>query len=65
MTVSKSFLASLAEILASTEIHKIEQDNFIEIGCYFYRVAPIISQFVENSPENAIGILQSLPIEQH
>ncbi|KAK9750579.1 hypothetical protein RND81_02G206900 [Saponaria officinalis] len=59
-TVSESFLASLAEITASAENFKTEQNSLIEIGSYFYRATSIVSQLAENCPENATEILQSL-----
>ncbi|XP_074306591.1 putative U-box domain-containing protein 42 [Silene latifolia] len=65
MNVCESYLASLAEITASIEKFKIEQDSLIEIGCYLYRAASVISQIAEISPENSIGILQSLLRNSH
>lgn len=41
---------------------QIEQENFFEIGCYFYRASAAIMELhtAEHSPANALEILQSL-----
>ncbi|XP_059655625.1 putative U-box domain-containing protein 42 [Cornus florida] len=55
-------LASISEIISSVVCIEVEKENFIEIGCYFYRASAAIMelQTTENAPTNAIKILQSL-----
>lgn len=49
-------------IVESIVCIELEQENFAEIGCYFYRASLAIMelQTTENTPENAMDILQSL-----
>ncbi|XWS69573.1 hypothetical protein CRYUN_Cryun04dG0190800 [Craigia yunnanensis] len=58
----ESLLADISAIIESVECIEVEQDNFIEVGCYLYRVFPAIMelQYTENTPKNAKEILQSL-----
>lgn len=55
-------LEAISEIIESVTYIEGEQENFIEIGCYFYRVSIAIMelQSTENSPPNAMEILRSL-----
>ena len=61
-SLADSLLASISEITVSVAYIEVEQENFIEIGCYFYRASIAIMelQTTENSPPNAMEILQSL-----
>ncbi|XVE74416.1 hypothetical protein DITRI_Ditri12bG0015400 [Diplodiscus trichospermus] len=58
----ETLLADISAITSSVECIEVEQENFIEIGCYIYRVFPAVMelQYAENTPKNAKEILQSL-----
>ena len=58
----QSLLVSISEITASVACINIEQEIFLELGSYLYRTSPVLMelQTTENTPEDAIGILQSL-----
>ncbi|PON79806.1 Coatomer beta subunit [Parasponia andersonii] len=62
MSLADSLLASISEITVSVAYIEVEQENFTEIGCYFYRASIAIMelQTTETSPPNAMEILQSL-----
>ncbi|KAK9116373.1 hypothetical protein Sjap_015320 [Stephania japonica] len=62
ISLAEPLLASITEITKSVESIEIEQDNFIEIGCYFQRTSPAIMELIssENTPHHATEILQSL-----
>lgn len=55
-------LADISAIIESVACIEVEQEKFIEVGCYLYRVSPAVMemQFTENTPKNAKEILQSL-----
>ncbi|XWS64143.1 hypothetical protein CRYUN_Cryun06bG0161400 [Craigia yunnanensis] len=57
-----SLLADISAITESVEYIVVEQENFIEVGCYLYRVFPAIMElkYTENTPKNAKEILQAL-----
>lgn len=61
-SLADSLLASISEITVSLVCIQIEQENFLEIGCYLYRASIAIMELKtsENSPPNAMEILQSL-----
>ncbi|GMH26195.1 hypothetical protein Nepgr_028038 [Nepenthes gracilis] len=61
-SLCESSLASLSEIATSVESIKIEQKDFMEIGCYLYRASATIVelQTTENTSINAAVIRQSL-----
>ncbi|XP_022776676.1 putative U-box domain-containing protein 42 isoform X2 [Durio zibethinus] len=58
----ESLVADISAITESVECIEAEQENFIEVGCYLYRVFPVIMElkYTENPPKNAKEILQSL-----
>ncbi|MBA0563331.1 hypothetical protein Golob_008313, partial [Gossypium lobatum] len=60
--VFESLLADISSIIESVECIKAEQENFVELGCYLYRVFPAIMelQFSENPSKNTKVIVQSL-----
>lgn len=53
---------SISEIIESAALEEVEQETFAEIGCYFYRASFSIMelQTTENTPENAMDVLESL-----
>lgn len=55
-------MASISDITVSLVCIQIEHEYFMEIGCYLYRVSIAIMELksTENSPPNAMEILQSL-----
>ncbi|KAB1999710.1 hypothetical protein ES319_D12G179600v1 [Gossypium barbadense] len=61
-SVFESLLADISSIIESVECIQAEQENFVELGCYLYRVFPAIMelQFSENPPKNIKVIVQSL-----
>ncbi|KAJ8426789.1 hypothetical protein Cgig2_007844 [Carnegiea gigantea] len=61
-SIAKSLLASLSEITTSAGSAKIEQNNFLEIGSYFYRVSQAIEEIQTsgNTKEHAVRALESL-----
>ncbi|KAF8389874.1 hypothetical protein HHK36_024391 [Tetracentron sinense] len=60
--LAQSLLAYISEITASVACIEVEQDNFMEFGCYLYRTSPAIMELqrAENVPTNAREILQFL-----
>ncbi|XWS34242.1 hypothetical protein CRYUN_Cryun21dG0023600 [Craigia yunnanensis] len=58
----ESLLADISAITESVACIEVELENFIEVGCYLYRVFPVIMemQYTENTPKNAKEILQFL-----
>ncbi|OVA16886.1 Armadillo [Macleaya cordata] len=60
--LAQSLLASISEITESVVCVKVENETFMEIGCYLHRTSPAIMelQTSENTPPNAREILQSL-----
>ncbi|XP_010261453.1 PREDICTED: putative U-box domain-containing protein 42 [Nelumbo nucifera] len=62
VVLGQTLLATISEITASVVCVEIEQENFMEVGCYLDRTSPAIIelQFSENKPLNAIEILQTL-----
>ncbi|KAK9107105.1 hypothetical protein Syun_023116 [Stephania yunnanensis] len=62
ISLAQPLLASITEITESVESIEIEQENLIEIGCYFQRTSPAIMELIssENTSRNATEILQSL-----
>ena len=61
-SVAESLLTSISEIIESVTCIGQEKESFAEIGCYLYRVFPVIMelQTTEHTPKNAMVILQSL-----
>ncbi|CAK7326433.1 unnamed protein product, partial [Dovyalis caffra] len=61
-SIAESLLTSISEIVESVTCIELEKENFAEIGCYLYRVFPVIIelQTTEHAPKNAMEILQSL-----
>ncbi|TYH96516.1 hypothetical protein ES332_A12G182700v1 [Gossypium tomentosum] len=61
-SVFESLLADISSIIESVECIQAEQENFVELGCYLYRVFPAIMelQFSENPPKNTKVIVESL-----
>ncbi|KAJ6357019.1 hypothetical protein OIU78_005001 [Salix suchowensis] len=61
-SVAESLLKSISEIIESVTCIEQEKENFAEIGCYLYRVFPVIMelQTTEHAPRNVMEILQSL-----
>ncbi|KAF5745331.1 putative Armadillo/beta-catenin-like repeat family protein [Tripterygium wilfordii] len=61
-SLADSLLGSISEIIESTLCSELEQEIFAEFGCYLYRSSPAIMelQTTENTPPNAMNILQSL-----
>ncbi|XP_024933833.3 putative U-box domain-containing protein 42 isoform X2 [Ziziphus jujuba] len=61
-SVADSLLASISGITVSVVCIEIEQETFIEFGCYLYRASIVVMELktTENSPPNTIEILQSL-----
>lgn len=61
-SLAGSLLASISAIIESVACVEVEQEKFIEIGCYFYRISPVIMelQITENPPKNAKEILTFL-----
>ncbi|KAJ6324595.1 hypothetical protein OIU76_011821 [Salix suchowensis] len=61
-SVAESLLKSISEIIESVTCIEQEKENFAEIGCYLYRVFPVIMelQTTEHAPKNVMEILQSL-----
>ncbi|KAM6548274.1 hypothetical protein CsatB_019950 [Cannabis sativa] len=61
-SLADSLLVSISEITVSVASIEVEQENFIQIGCYFYRASIAIMELktTENSPPNAVEILKSL-----
>ncbi|GLU04867.1 hypothetical protein SLE2022_219960 [Rubroshorea leprosula] len=61
-SLSGSLLGTISVITESVACIEVEQEKFIEIGCYFYRISPAIMelQTTENTPKNAKEILTSL-----
>lgn len=55
-------MADISSIIESVERIEAEQENFVELGCYLYRVFPAIMefQFSENPPKNTKEIVESL-----
>ncbi|KAL8150231.1 hypothetical protein V2J09_020039, partial [Rumex salicifolius] len=60
--LATTLLASLTEIISTVSTIDREQNNFLEFGCYLYRVSPVITELksIEYYPANAIEILQSI-----
>lgn len=60
--LSHSLLTSISEIIALVEGIEIEQENFMEVGCYLDRTSPAIMelQTMENTPSNTIEVLKLL-----
>lgn len=60
--LSRSLLTSISEIMVLVEGIEIEQENFMEVGCYLERTSPAIMelQTTVNTPPNAIEVLQLL-----
>ncbi|KAJ9163456.1 hypothetical protein P3X46_023122 [Hevea brasiliensis] len=61
-SVAESLLTSISQITKSVACIEVVQETFAEIGCYFYRASSSVMelQTSENTPENAMDILQSL-----
>ncbi|KAJ6718627.1 U-BOX DOMAIN-CONTAINING PROTEIN 42-RELATED [Salix purpurea] len=61
-SVAESLLTSISEIIESVTSIEQEKENFAEIGCYLYRVFPVIMelQTTEHTPKNVMEILHSL-----
>ncbi|XP_021293218.1 putative U-box domain-containing protein 42 isoform X1 [Herrania umbratica] len=61
-SVFESLLEAISAIIESVACIEVEQENFIAVGCYLYRVFPAIMelQYTENTPKNTKEILQSL-----
>ncbi|KAJ6721023.1 RING-TYPE E3 UBIQUITIN TRANSFERASE [Salix viminalis] len=61
-SVAESLLKSISEIIESVTCIEQEKENFAEIGCYLYRVFPVIMelQTTEHTPKNVMEILHSL-----
>lgn len=64
VNLAESLLASISEIMTAVVCIEKEHENFIEFGCYLYRASLAIMELLtaENSPENAIEILQTLSL---
>ncbi|KAL0003591.1 hypothetical protein SO802_011152 [Lithocarpus litseifolius] len=64
VNLAESLLASISEIMIAVVCIEKEHENFIEFGCYLYRASLAIMELLtaENSPENAIKILQTLSL---
>ncbi|GLT34556.1 hypothetical protein SLA2020_090650 [Shorea laevis] len=61
-SLAGSLLVSISEVMESVACMEVEQEKFMDIGCYFYRISPVIMelQTTENTPKNAKEILTSL-----
>ena len=61
-SIAKSLVASLSEITTCAGGAKIEQNNFLEIGSYFYRVSQAIEEIQTsgNTIGQAIAAIESL-----
>uniref|UniRef100_A0A7C9EXX0 Uncharacterized protein n=1 Tax=Opuntia streptacantha TaxID=393608 RepID=A0A7C9EXX0_OPUST len=61
-SIAKSLVASLSEITTCAGGAKIEQNNFLEIGSYFYRVSQAIEEIQTsgNTIGQAITAIESL-----
>ncbi|KAK7816818.1 putative u-box domain-containing protein 42 [Quercus suber] len=64
LNLAESLLASISGIMTAVVCIEKEHENFIEFGCYLYRASLAIMELLkaENSPENAIEILQTLSL---
>ncbi|KAL4317928.1 hypothetical protein GQ457_18G024260 [Hibiscus cannabinus] len=58
----ESLFADISAVTESVECVDVEQESFIEVGCYIYRVFPAIMElkYAKKSPKNAREILQSI-----
>ncbi|XP_057961391.1 putative U-box domain-containing protein 42 [Malania oleifera] len=61
-TLAECLLVSISEIIEFVACMDIEQEIFMDIGCYFYRACPAIKelQATENTTADTMEILQSL-----
>lgn len=62
ITFTRQLLDSISEIMSLVESTDIEHENFMELGCYLYRVSPIIMELhtTENLAKHITEILLSL-----
>ncbi|KAJ6768596.1 U-BOX DOMAIN-CONTAINING PROTEIN 42-RELATED [Salix koriyanagi] len=61
-SVAEPLLTLISEVIESITWIELEKENFAEIGCYIYRVFPVIMELQKAvcTPNNATEILQSL-----